>query len=173
MRIQAQMQTTINAPASKVWSVLAHEFDKIDRWSSGITESIAITDGSIPEGVAVSGRVCLSPKSSMGIDEVREDFTYYDEQSMRFGYKAADLPSFIKSAENNWSVRSLEENKSIVEFNAVLEVGFLLGLLIQVLKPILLKSLGGNTLEELKYYVENDEAHPRKLKAIQKQRETA
>ena len=69
MVIRMQRQITINAPASKVWRVLAHDFEHIDRWSSGISKSKASTAGSVPEGAQVCGRFC---------DTVQEEFTHYE-----------------------------------------------------------------------------------------------
>lgn len=167
MHKQVKDQIIVNAPASKAWRVLAHEFDNIDRWSSGIDESKPLIQLSAPEGANVGGRVCLS--DGFGGD-VEEAFTYYDEDAMRFGYKAlGELPLFMKSAENNWAVHSLDSNKSMVEFRAEVEIATLPALLMTPLMPILKKLLGTRTLEELKYYIENDQPHPRKLKAQQKQ----
>ncbi|VAW43629.1 hypothetical protein MNBD_CHLOROFLEXI01-915 [hydrothermal vent metagenome] len=166
MRIEVKDQITVNAPATEVWRVLAHEFENIDRWSSGTTESGAVEQGSIPEGAKVCGRVC---------DGIREDFTYYDEQAGRFGYKGIDLPwyFFINRIENNWSVNSLEPNKSVVEMRPEIDINPFLGLFLKLLMPLIKKNLGTRTLEELKYYVENDQPHPRKVKAQQKQRKVA
>lgn len=108
MRIQMKDQITINAPADKAWHVLAHNFDDIGRWATVIMASKAATDMPAPEGAEVGGRVC----SAQGFGEVQEKFTYYDEPSRRFGYKAIEgLPSFIKNAENNWSVHALGANR--------------------------------------------------------------
>ena len=130
MRVQIKDQMAVKAPASKVWQVLAHEFDKIGQWSSGITESRGIVDISAPVGAPVGGRVCLSP--GFGGD-AEESFTYYDEQAMRFGYKAiGDLPWpwLLKSAENNWRVHLQEPDTSMVEFRAEVDVKLLPGLLL-------------------------------------------
>ena len=166
MRIQVKDKIMINTPATKVRRVLAHEFENIDQWSSGITESGAVKQGAIPEGAKVCGRVC---------DGIREDFTYYDEQARRFGYKGIDLPwyFFINRIENNWSVHSLEPSKSVVEMRPEIDINPFLGLLLKLLMPFIKKNLGTRTLEELKYYIENDQPHPRKLKAQQKQMEAA
>ena len=169
MRIKIKDQITVNAPASKVWRVIAHEFDNIGQWSSEIAESKAIMDRPVPEGAKVGGRVCLSP--GFGADAT-EAFTYYDEQDMRFGYEAIGelpWPWLLKRAENNWRVHSLNPNKSVAEFRAEVEVKLFPGLLLMPLMPFIKKVWGSRTLEELKYYVEHDQPHPRKLKAQQKQ----
>lgn len=167
MHKQVKAHIIIDAPASKAWRILAHEFDNIDKWSSGIDESKPLINLSVPDGATVGGRVCLS--DGLGGD-VEEAFTYYDEETMRFGYKGlGELPLFMKSAENNWTVHSLKSNKSRVEFRAEVEIATIPALFMTPLMPILKKLLGTRTLEEFKYYVENDQPHPRKLKAQQKQ----
>ena len=104
MHIQIKGQITINTPADKAWRVLAYEFGNIGHWATAIAESAAVTDQPGPDGSAYSGRVCTAP----GFGDVQENFTYYDEARMRFGYIATrGLPGFITRAENNWSVRSL------------------------------------------------------------------
>ena len=164
MRIKMNRQIEINAPAEKVWRILAHEFEYIDRWSSGITKSKASTDGSIPEGAKVCGRVC---------DTVLEEFTHYDEEAKRFGYRMIDPPWFIRSIGNNWSVRPLEPNKSVVEMRPEIDLNPILALLLIPLIKIGGGIVADRTFQELKYYVEHDKPHPRKLKAQQKQLQKA
>ena len=166
MKVQVSDELTINAPASKVWHVLAHDFANIDVWSSGIETSRNISDVAIPEGATVGGRVC---SGGFGGDAT-EAFTYYDEAGMRFAYKAVgELPWFINSGGNNWSVRATATNQSMVAFSAEMDLKFWPALVMFLLKPVFKKLLGTRTLEELKYFVEHDKPHPRKLK-IQKKK---
>lgn len=163
MKIQLKKEITIQAPAQKVWGILAHEFDKMGEWSSDLLDSRATTEGPRPEGARVCGRVCAS-HSFGGREEIEEVFTYYEEENMRFGYKGTKIPWFIKSAENNWSVRSLGKDRSVAEFLARVELNAFLGLLVKAY----FSKLGRRVLEELKHYAEKDEPHPRKKKALQK-----
>ncbi|HFE66031.1 MAG TPA: SRPBCC family protein [Chloroflexi bacterium] len=111
MHLQLKGKIEINAPADKVWQVIAHNYGDIGQWAVMIPASSAITDIPALDGAPVAGRVC----SAQGFGDVREQFTYYDEQAKRFGYIAVEgLPSFMSRAENNWSVRSLGPEKSEV-----------------------------------------------------------
>ena len=169
MRVQIKDQITINAPASKVWRVIAHEFDKIGEWSTFISSSAPLHDAPAPSGAHCSGRVCYS----IGSDPVEEEFTYYDEAGMRFGYRGrGKLPWPFRNAENNWSVRKLGKNLSEVSFRAEVDtVGPVSGMVLSLFKPVVRKFL--SPLTELKYYVEYGRPHPRKLKAQQKQLQKA
>jgi hypothetical protein len=167
MRLRFTSQTTINAPASQVWRVVAHEFSAIGDWASTIPHSQAVADRPALAGAEVCGRICST--NIPGITAVREQFTYYDEQAMRFGYAAADgLPALIRRAENNWQVRSLGSEACIAEAWAELELPLLLGVCLVPLMKLQLSRAGARLLEELKYYVEHEQPHPRKLKARQR-----
>jgi hypothetical protein len=56
-----------------------------------------------------------------------------------------------------------------VEAQAEVEVSLFPGVLLAPLIKLQLGRTGAQTFEELKYFVEHDQVHPRKLKAQQKQ----
>jgi hypothetical protein len=88
---------------------------------------------------------------------------------MRFGYQATEgRPWFLKRAENHWVVRALGPQTSVVESRAELDVGLFPGVFLAPLLKLLMGRVGAQFSEELKYYVEHDQPHPRKLKAQQK-----
>ena len=164
MHLQLKGQIMINAAAQKVWHVLAHEFGTVGQWASSIPESQAVTDISAPAGATVAGRVCATAVPGFGA--VRETFTYYDEQSMRFGYEPSEgRPWFIKHAENHWAVRSLGPQTCLVESRAELDVAPFPGVFLAPLLKLFMGRVGAQFFEELKYYAEHDQPHPRKLKA--------
>jgi hypothetical protein len=158
---------TIKASAQKVWRVLAHDFGSIGQWASAIPASQAVPDLPAPEGAQVGGRVCAT--AVPGFADVQEHFTYYDEASMRYGYQAAEgPPRFLKRAENHWLVCSLEPDVALVETRAELEMSFFPGWFLAPLLKLHMGRVGTRSLEELKYFVEHDQPHPRKLRAQQK-----
>jgi polyketide cyclase/dehydrase/lipid transport protein len=168
MHLHLKNHITINAPAKKVWRVLAHEFDTIGQWASAIPTSQPVPDVPVPAGAQVGGRVCAT--AVPGFAAVQETFTSYDEPSMHFSYQATEgRPWFLKLAENHWAVRSLGPQTSLVEARAELDVRLFPGLFLAPLLNLQMSRVGAQSLEELKYYVEHDESHPRKLKARQKQ----
>jgi len=168
MHLQLKNHMTINASAEKVWRVLAHEFASIGQWASSIPTSQALPDLPAPAGAEVGGRVCSTAVPGFG--DVQEHFTYYDEPSMRFVYQAAEgRPWFLKHAENHWMVRSLGPTTSLVKARAEIDVSLFPGLFLAPLFKLQMGRTGVQSFEELKYYVEHDQPHPRKLKAQQKQ----
>lgn len=172
MLLRVTGQITIDAPATKVWAILAHDFGHIGRWASAIPESQAVTNLPPPEGAEVGGRVCSA--ALPGVHAVREEITHYDEHAMRFGYTAtAGLPSFVERAENTWTARALGPSETVVDARGELDVRLFPGLL---LAPLLQRQLGrtaARVLEELKYYAEHDRPHPRKVQAQQQRRRKA
>jgi hypothetical protein len=104
-----------------------------------------------------------------GFAAVKETFTQYDEPTMRFAYQATEgCPWFLTRAENHWAVRSLGPDASLVQTRAELHVRLFPGLFLAPLLKLQMGRIGVRTLEELKYYVEHDQVHPRKLKAQRK-----
>jgi uncharacterized membrane protein len=159
--MQIMQQIMIHAPADKVWRVLAHDFANIGVWASAISESRVVSDMPIPEGAEVGGRVC----SASGFGQVQEAFIYYDEQGKRFGYQAIEgLPSYVKQAVNNWSVRPQGAHQSVVDVHAELRLSIVPGIFLAPLMKAQLRRLSRQTMEELKYYIEYGQPHPRKLK---------
>ncbi|SRR6266700_4541501 len=167
MHLQLKSHMTINASAKKVWHVLAHDFDTIGQWASAIPRSQAIADLPAPVGAQVGGRICTT--AVPGFAAVQETFMSYDEASMHFAYQATEgRPWFLKHAENHWMVRSLGPQTSLVETRAELDVRLFPGLFLAPLLKLHMGRVGAQSLEELKYYVEHDQPHPRKLKARHK-----
>jgi hypothetical protein len=168
MHIHFKDHIVINAPATKVWRVLAHEFDAIGHWASAIPASQGLSHIPAPPGAEVGARVCATAVPGFG--QIRETLTSYDEDAMRFAYEATEgRPWFIRHAENHWVVRSLGPSTSEVEAQAEVEVSLFPGVLLAPLMKLQLSRTGAQTFEELQYFVERDQVHPRKLQAQHKQ----
>jgi hypothetical protein len=172
MHLHLNGRTTIHTPAQNVWHVLAHEFSTIGRWASAIPASQAASDLPVPAGAEVGGRVCAT--AVPGFAAIQETFTYYDEPSMHFAYQATEgRPWFLRQAENHWIVRSLGPATCEVETRAEIDLPLFPGLFLAPLLKLQMGRVGVRSLEELKYYLEHDQVHPRKRKAQQKQGQKA
>jgi len=153
-------QTIVNAPADKVWAIVAHDFAKIGEWASGVAQSKINTSADVPVGATVGGRVCSVP----GFGEIRETFIDYDEAGKTFTYAATGMPFFVTSAHNSWYVRAVDANTSDVSFQAEMKLLPLIGAVMAIPMKMQLTRLLDNATEELKYYAETGMLHPRKEK---------
>jgi len=164
MKIEMKGDITVNASASKVWKILARDFGDIGQWASIIINSKAITDNEGSGDGKLTGRVC----SAQGFGDTVEELTHFDEDAMRFTYKAIKgLPFFIKSAKNNWSVHSLSENETMVKSCAEIAMPFFPGIILAPIFKFMMGGKGKEMFEELKFYVEQGQPHPRKEKQLQ------
>ena len=166
MTIEKTLQ--INAPASHVWAVLAHDFHNAYKWASSINHS-AVRHAGPPPGDApfeTAGRAC---QTSLG--PIKETLEYYDEQARRFGYSAKGdkMPFFVKHLQNNWSVKANGPNRSTV---VMAMEARLMPVFAQLMGPIMRKQFDTvltEATEELKFYIEHGQPHPRKAEAMEKQ----
>ena len=150
---------TVNAPAEKLWKILADDYDKVGEWTSQIESSTPNPD--LPVG---QGRVCVTP----GFGDAKETITAFDEERRSFSYTAelASMPFFVREVGNSWRVEPKGNNQSVVHMHIT---GRLLPVFAQVMGPIMKKQMARTAdilLEELQYYAENDRIHPRKVKQL-------
>ena len=161
--IEIKHQLTVNAPIDEVWRVLALEFTRVGDWASGIAQSKLNPNVVAPEGAEVGGRVCSVP----GFGDLAEAFTAYDPDNYTFSYEAIEgMPFFVKTAGNTWSLTA-QGNQTIVNMHLIAEVNVFSGMLMAPMMRRKFDQSGRDTIEDLKYYVENGSPSPRKLKAMQ------
>ncbi|MEM7028613.1 MAG: SRPBCC family protein [Chloroflexota bacterium] len=150
---------TVNASAEKLWQILADDYDKVGEWTSEIHVSTPNPD--LPVG---QGRVCTTPN----FGDAKETITEFDETRRAFSYTAelASMPFFVREVGNSWRVEAKGENRSVVHMHMK---GKLLPIFAQLMGPIMKKQMAKSAdvvLEELVYYAENDEVHPRKAEQL-------
>ncbi|MEM7348638.1 MAG: SRPBCC family protein [Chloroflexota bacterium] len=156
---------TINAPVDRVWGIVAHDFDKIGEWASGVAHSTTNAEAVIPDGASVGGRVCSVP----GFGDIHETFTAYDEEGKTFTYDATGLPFFVRRAENGWTIKAVGANRTRVSFSADMTLMPVIGTLMGIPMKSQMTKLLKNAVEELKHYAETGEIHPRKKALIEKE----
>ncbi len=163
MKVRQSIQ--INAPASVVWHLVAHEFDEVGKWSNDVTYSKKTTHHAIPEGAEVGGRVCTSKYG-----DITEAFIHYDEAGMTFTYDAEGgaVPFFIRRTTNTWKVEAKGEQACIVSFQPEVDFIPVIGIIVHFPMQIFMRNVLQKTLEELKYYVETGEVYTRKEQAMAK-----
>ena len=140
----------IDAPADKVWSVLA-DLESVPSWVEAIQS--ARCNGDKTSGVGAS-RVC----DLSGGMTIRERWTKWDE-GKSFEYVAFGMP-LIKRATNRWTLEA-EGSRTLVSSDAEIELkgGFFRKLLEPIMRPAM-KAMGSRTLAALGYLVEHGEPYP-------------
>lgn len=161
---------SIEASADKVWQIFAHDFNNASEWMSSVPHSTGKNLGQLFDGAKSSGRVCELDANPDGI-KASEKFLAYDENKKTCSVEIdiVNAPAIVPIYGNvlAFSVKTNGTEKSEVTWEVTpklkpwsspisLLVKFVLGLFFSQI------------LEEFKYFAENGEPHPRKLKAISK-----
>jgi hypothetical protein len=145
---------TIDAPAARVWDIIAHRFDRIGEWATAIPAST-------PVAAPQRGRICdtgirVAPR-------VTETIVAFDETAMTLTYEAtAGLPAFVTLARNTWTVTPLAERRARATYRAELRVRGVLGILARQVLLARVSRDGRFLLEDLQHYAEHGEPSPRK-----------
>ena len=158
----------IDKPAEEVWKVLAHDFDQSYVWMRGVYHSYKQEAETQFVEAPVSGRVCEFSKKSNGFS-ADERITAYSEENKTFTIEVVpqNTPMIFPVLKNNVhiSVESSETNASTVIWRCDVELKSLGYVLYPMVKMALSKAFG-EILEDLKYFVENNEPHPEKLEQV-------
>ena len=163
-------KTIVNADADKVWGVFAHGFNDAYKWMASVNHSFAKNNGESFEGCQSEGRVCELSPDGKGI-KASEQFLAYSEENKTATIRIdfLDAPSFfpVKFNTLEFSLKEIDGGKSEMTWKFCSNIK-LLGF---VLWPLLRLGFGKfieDIMEELKFYVETGNPHPRKIKAMKK-----
>ncbi|MGR3513579.1 MAG: SRPBCC family protein [Paracoccaceae bacterium] len=160
--MKIENNNTVNASADRCWRVLVDEFADIHHWSAGVAKSYMRDPNG---GLVGNRRTCEIP----GFGTLYEDVTALDNAAHTMTYEISGMPSFVKAARNDWSVRSMGPNKSLVTSQFWIETKGVLG---AMMTPMLKMQMGrglGRILDEFQVYAETGDVHKRTLKARKKQ----
>ncbi|MEL6222892.1 MAG: SRPBCC family protein [Cyanobacteria bacterium J06626_14] len=165
--MEIRQEFIVNAPCDRVWNILGHQYSQVSIWASDVYASRQHDLGTVLHDAPCAGRVC---ETSMG--KFKETITHYDEQRKQVSYtaKGDKMPFFVKRLVNNWTVVPLENHRSKVEMR--LDVS-LLPVFDVVMGPMLQKQMKTVTqavAEDLTYFAEKGNPHPRKFEARQHNR---
>lgn len=158
-------EIVVHTSADRAWQIVAHDFARIGEWASGVAKSVPNKDAIVLDGATVGGRVCSVP----GFGNIHETFTAYDEHGKTFTYEATGMPFFVKGAFNSWKIEAIDENTSRVSFSVDMHLVPVIGGVMGIPMRMQLDKLLREAVEELKYYAETGEVHPRKQKLIAEQ----
>ncbi len=149
-------EITINAPAEKVWDILAHQFADVGSWARSISESSVNRDAQNVGNSPVGGRVC-----STSIGHISEEFIDYDEEGMTFSFKGVITSKMFTSVISTNLVTAIDDNTSKVTVTPSINLTPLGMLMYPLIKMNLSKTIN-EVLLDLKYFAENDKPSPEK-----------
>lgn len=160
------LKNTINAPIPDVWDKLAIHFDRAADWMSLIPKSVEKVDGLAVDGAPMVGRVCDLTTKPNG-PYVDETIIAYDATQSAFTVKVVPVGGRLPIIQNliTFSLKDLGNNRTEMTWDSDIELKTAGKLLSPLLKRGLSKNLS-EQMDELKYYVENNQPHPRKLAAL-------
>ena len=151
---------TINKSIEDVWEVLGNQFGEISIWSSLISESKVYGDSKLA-GLNFSKR---ETNTSQGITV--QEMTSFNPEQYTLSYKAlSGTPSFIKSTNAKWFLSKLNEGSTQLNINIDIQTKGILGFILSPIVKIKLGKLGDDLVDDLKYFLENGNPHPRKVVA--------
>ena len=156
--MEIKQQININASADKVWGILSNDFANVTKWATRMINSERSSDLGPIGGRSVN---------TVEYGEATETLYRFDEEQRDLAYhvRGDNLPPMISDVTTGWRVDQVSETESAVTttFGAAVSPEMeemISGRLLQGLIPL---------LEELKYYAENDQPHPRKVTQITSQ----
>ncbi len=160
--MQFKKSIEVDVDASRLWEIVAHDFDRVGEWSSAVQSSGVNEEAAVPEGATVGGRVCATD-----FGDLKETFTAYDEQNRTFTFQVTGMPSFITLAQNTVEVTPAGVDRSEVSLNIRMETNTV-GKVMGPMFAIKLKNTLDTFLQELKAFAERGELSSRKQKQLVK-----
>ncbi|HZO66226.1 MAG TPA: SRPBCC family protein, partial [Kribbellaceae bacterium] len=158
---QLTSDIVIDAPAEQVWQVVAHRFDGIGDWATAVPASTSTVTANPPVGAPVAARVCRT--GIRAVPQVTEEIIGYDEAARTLTYEATQgMPAFVSLARNTWRVTPVDSTRTLVAFEARLEVHGPLGRLGRRWLLAQARRTGQYVLADLKHYIEHGVPSPRK-----------
>ena len=152
--MKIHIETEINAPAKKVWQILAHQFGDMAVWTTTLSESRALDPSEIPEGVKVAPEAPVPAReTTSSFAKAVEIISEYSETGMELTFVAANLPGILSSAANTQRVIPKGVNKCLITFDMNIEQRGIF----KITNPILkrrFQSTMGKVQKELKVYAE-------------------
>lgn len=149
-------KTTIDKPIEEVWEVLGNQFGQISNWASIINESKVYGESKL-KGINYAIR---ETDTAQGI--TKQEVTSFDPKKHSLSYKSiSGTPPIIKEVRAHWSLAKTNSNFTNLEMDFKADMKGL-GFILSPLVKIKLGKIGNELLEELKFYVENGQPHPRK-----------
>ena len=154
--MDVRLETSIDAPADKVWGILAHQFPDISEWAAGVAFSREASADEAPDGWALAPTAPVAGRLTNAGLELKEFFTAFDDEARRFTFRASGLPRIIEMSQNTTTVTQTGDGSCTVVFDIHVEMSGPFVVLTPVLKRRLTKGIKP-VQEDLKVYAETGE----------------
>lgn len=159
-----EKEIIINKGIETAWQVLGPQFADAYKWASAVNHS----EG---KGPGIHGATCSERGCSTSIGKLKEKILQYSDGNHLLSYQAVEgMPSMIKQATNTWQLSSIGQHTTKLQIEMKFLIGGFLGIMMKPIMRMQLSKMGKEMTEEFKYYVENGQPHPRKVKAMKKYR---
>lgn len=157
-----EKEITLNKNIEAAWKVLGLEFSDAYKWASAVNHSEGFGNG-------ISGASCSERGYVTSMGKLKEKILKYSNENHTLSYEVAEgMPFVVKYATNTWKLSSMGYDKSKLQMLMDIQFKGILGVIMQPMMKMLMSKMGNDLTEEFKYYVENGQPHPRKIKAMQK-----
>lgn len=151
--MELRIETEINAPAEKVWGILAHQFDDVADWTATVSESRAADAAKYDEFKAASTAPVPARETTSSFAKLVEIITEYSEERMQLTFETVGLPPFMSSARNTQHVLAQGPEKSVISFDINIGLKHIFNIMTPFLKRRFTKTMGG-VQNDLKFFAE-------------------
>ena len=152
--MKVYIETSIDAPADRVWDVLGRRFAEIDQWTSIVDTSRPLEPEEVPTDVMVAaGAPVPGRETKSRVLTAKEVLVEYSDSDRQFTFDTADLPRVMKSARNRTRVTEVGSDESVVSFDIEIEPDGVMRPFMPILKKRMTRSFG-TVQQDLKDHVE-------------------
>ena len=160
--VTVQIKTKINAPADKVWGILGKQFAYVNKWTTVVEASKALSADEIPPNdFTPAANAPLPARQTTSVNGGRkatliEVLTSYSDEDRTLKFYGLGLPSFIAFAGDKQSVISTGEHECEVVFDIEMRLKGVFSLLKGIAKKRFAKNFK-KVQNDLKVYSETGE----------------
>lgn len=158
--IHVKKELVIDKDINAVWEVMGVQYTEVHLWSTNFKDSKA---GGKPK---LSGLDYLHRITQTDRGETIQELDNFDSENYSLTYHISEgTPAIANSAVGIWSLTPIESNKTKVILEFQMETNGFKGLMLSSIIKLKLGKSAMGIAEELKFYVENGEPHPRKVES--------
>lgn len=162
--INVKKELVINKDINAIWEVMGDQYTQVHLWSTNFKDSKAGGNPKLP-GLDYLHRITQTERG-----ETMQELDEFDTDNYTLSYHISKgAPEIAKTAIGIWSLVPFEPSKTKVIIEFKLETNGFKGLLLSSIIKLKLGKSAMEIAEELKFYVENGNPHPRKIESQLKQ----